>query len=91
MFQRMRLTFLAAISLLLIAGGESARAQSEIKGQRVFSAGHSFHFFMPPILAGLAKAAKIEDHKQAVAPSETLRWFLLHAGSVEALSDSPSS
>lgn len=64
MFQRMRFTFLAAISLLLITGGEPVRAQSEIKGQRVFSAGHSFHFFMPPILADIAKMAKIENHKQ---------------------------
>jgi hypothetical protein len=34
------------------------------KGQRVFSAGHSFHMFVPNILRELAAAAKIEAHKQ---------------------------
>ena len=34
------------------------------KGQRVFSAGHSFHTFMPKMLAELAKSAGIPDHKQ---------------------------
>lgn len=32
------------------------------KGQRVFSAGHSFHFFMPPILTDIAKSAGVKDH-----------------------------
>ena len=34
------------------------------KGQRVFTAGHSFHVFMPAILTEMAKSAGIEDHKQ---------------------------
>jgi hypothetical protein len=34
------------------------------KGQRVFSAGHSFHVFVPPILTEMAKAAGVADHKQ---------------------------
>lgn len=34
------------------------------KGLRVFSAGHSFHVFMPPILADIAKSGGIKDHKQ---------------------------
>lgn len=33
------------------------------KGLRVFSAGHSFHVFMPAILADAAKGAGIKDHK----------------------------
>lgn len=33
-------------------------------GQRVYSAGHSFHVFMPGILAEIAKSAGIADHKQ---------------------------
>ena len=37
---------------------------SEIKGQRIFTAGHSFHYFMPPIFTDVAKGAKIADHKQ---------------------------
>ena len=34
------------------------------KGQRVYSIGHSFHVFMPGILAQIAKSAAIADHRQ---------------------------
>jgi hypothetical protein len=34
------------------------------KGQRVFSAGHSFHVFVPGILSDVAKSAGIKDHVQ---------------------------
>lgn len=33
------------------------------QGQRVFSAGHSFHMFVPKMLAALAKDAKIPGHQ----------------------------
>jgi hypothetical protein len=33
------------------------------EGQRVFSCGHSFHYFAPPIISDLAKKADIKDHK----------------------------
>lgn len=33
-------------------------------GQRVFSAGHSFHMFVPRILSELAASSGIEDHRQ---------------------------
>jgi hypothetical protein len=39
------------------------------KGQTVYSAGHSFHMFMPAILADVAKSAGIGDHKQVGASS----------------------
>lgn len=45
----------------------SDSALAPIPGQRVFSAGHSFHYFMPPILADIAAGAKIEGHKQVGA------------------------
>jgi hypothetical protein len=35
------------------------------KGQRVFTCGHSFHVFVPSILADMAKGAGLEDHKIA--------------------------
>lgn len=35
-----------------------------IKGLRVFTAGHSFHYFMPTILTDIATKAKIDGHKQ---------------------------
>jgi len=53
----------ASVAALLFTFG-SAHAQTDVKGQCVFSAGHSFHFFMPPILADIAKKADIKDHNQ---------------------------
>ncbi len=34
------------------------------KGLRVFSAGHSFHYFVPPILSDMVQGAGIKDHVQ---------------------------
>src|SRR5688572_30670994 len=60
--QRFPAVLLALASLLCLA---HASAQIPItKGQRVFSAGHSFHMFMPAMLDQLAKAAKIANHQQ---------------------------
>ncbi len=42
-------------------------ARAADKGLRVFSAGHSFHMFVPKMLAELAKAAGIHEHKQVGA------------------------
>jgi hypothetical protein len=48
-------------------GAKSAATPSEppLKGQRVFTAGHSFHMFIAPILAEIAQSAGIKDHKVA--------------------------
>jgi hypothetical protein len=47
------------------AADEASRtASAPISGQRVFTAGHSFHYFMPPILTDIAAGAKIDGHKQ---------------------------
>lgn len=54
-----------------LRGAEPKRglpAESVDKAQRVFSCGHSFHFFMPPILQDLARSAGFADH-QAVGLS----------------------
>jgi len=65
------LAVLAACGLLAFApGGSSApndtdKATPPIeKGQRVFSAGHSFHTFMPGLLKEMAQSAGIKDHVQ---------------------------
>ncbi|MBV6501310.1 MAG: hypothetical protein CJBNEKGG_03820 [Prosthecobacter sp.] len=42
-----------------------AEAGPADKGLSVFSAGHSFHMFMPKMLADLARAAKVSGHQQA--------------------------
>ncbi len=43
------------------------------KGQRVFSVGHSFHWFMPKIVAQLAQEAGIEGHTQLGARTSAAR------------------
>lgn len=47
-----------------VAQGQASSPPIE-KGQRVFSAGHSFHVFVPGILVDMAKKAGIKDHEQA--------------------------
>lgn len=56
--------FAVVCSMLFLGCSASIHAQTDAKGQRVFSAGHSFHYFMPPILADIAKKAQIKDHTQ---------------------------
>jgi hypothetical protein len=57
---------LASAWLLALHGLSAPAAEAEPveKGRRVFSAGHSFHTFMPKMLAELARTAGISDHKQ---------------------------
>lgn len=44
---------------------KSAAADAAVpKGERIYSMGHSFHYFMPPILAEIAKSAGIAEHRQ---------------------------
>lgn len=92
---------------LLIMWQASAHAESVatvIKGQRVFTAGHSLLMYMPPVLAEIAAAAKIEGHVQAgiqsIGGSQVIRhWDLedakntvkpaLSGGAVDVLMLSP--
>jgi hypothetical protein len=46
------------------APSRSADEAAPPKGLRVFSAGHSFHMFVPALLTDIAKCAGIKDHKQ---------------------------
>ena len=77
-------------------------AQSD--GLRVFTAGHSLHWYVPDILAELASAAKIEGHEQvgvqSLGVSRTLQHWehqggqnaarqALAAGEVDVLTLSP--
>ncbi|MBE2284984.1 MAG: hypothetical protein IAE77_16100 [Prosthecobacter sp.] len=92
-------------ALLLIGVGSSVfTAEPVDKGQRVFSAGHSFHMFMPKMLAELANAANISNHQQAgvssiggsyvyqhwnVADEKNALKTALRAGQVDVLTLSP--
>jgi hypothetical protein len=54
-----------ALAAALVVVSAGVRGSDEpARGQRVFSCGHSFHVFMPGMLAEIAKLAKIKDHKQ---------------------------
>ncbi|MGE3808621.1 MAG: hypothetical protein AB7K24_28480 [Gemmataceae bacterium] len=60
---------LLSVSLLVVAPLRADDATREVqpaieKGQRVFTAGHSFHVFMPNILRDIVKSAGINDHVQ---------------------------
>jgi hypothetical protein len=60
---------LLTASLLASAGGADDKKTDKLaepitQGQRVFTCGHSFHVFVPGILADLAKKADIKDHVQ---------------------------
>ena len=58
----------AAFLTLPPAAGEEKknekRAEPIMKGQRVFTCGHSFHVWVPGIMTDLAKKAEIADHTQ---------------------------
>lgn len=63
-----RLSLLVVALLLLMsparADDKKGVAEPITKGQRVFTCGHSFHVFVPAIVADLAKKAEIADHTQ---------------------------
>ena len=48
----------------LVTSEEKKSAEPITKGQRVFTCGHSFHVFVPDILADIARKAGIKDHVQ---------------------------
>lgn len=93
--------------LLIVANRDVTAAEtadSAVKGQRVFSAGHSFHFFVPPILTDIAKSAGILDHRftglSAIGGSRVIQHWdvaddkniakqLLREGRIDVLTMSP--
>jgi hypothetical protein len=91
---------LAVVSLAAFAWGDEPAP----KGLRVFTCGHSFHYFMPPILTDIAKGAGIKDHEfagiSAIGGSRVIQHWnvadekndakrLLKAGKVDVLTLSP--
>jgi hypothetical protein len=59
-----RVIRVAALAALLVTASAGVRGADEpAKGQRVFTCGHSFHVFMPRMLAEIAKLAKVKDHR----------------------------
>jgi hypothetical protein len=91
----------AAVSMA--AAAENAAAKPAIAGQRVFTCGHSFHVFVYPILAEVAKSAGL-DHQSVgisriggskviqhwdVAEEKNEAKAALRAGKVDVLTLSP--
>jgi hypothetical protein len=66
MLHRFRSLVLLVVSLVgvLLPAAESTPA-----GLKVLSAGHSFHVWMPPLVAEMAKAAGIQGHEQLAISS----------------------
>jgi hypothetical protein len=105
--------YIAALALLLTAAGGLCFADDKkpegatapiTQGQKVFTCGHSFHYFMPPLLAEMAKAGEIKGHEQVgqssiggsriiqhwdVADEKNKAKELLKAGKVDVLTLSP--
>jgi hypothetical protein len=95
---------LPAALLCLLAILPLVWADDPIPGQRVFTAGHSFHVFLPGILRDMAKKAGIEEHTVAglsaiggsrviqhwnVADEKNKAKELLKAGKIDVLTLSP--
>jgi hypothetical protein len=95
--------FLSLLLLLTLIPAVAAD-DTAVKGQRVFSAGHSFHMPMPGPLEQIAKQAKVDGHKIAGTQglggsSVTQHWNLpddkdkarkaLKTGDVDVLTLSP--
>jgi hypothetical protein len=83
---------------------EGKLAEPIAKGQRVFTCGHSFHVWVPPIVTDLCKAAEIAGHEQvglsSIGGSKVIQhWNIpdeknkakeaLKAGKVDVLTLSP--
>jgi hypothetical protein len=101
-----------ALAANLVGGARCSAEESKpqslaapiTKGQRVFTAGHSFHVFVYPMLAEMAKSAGIADHEMAgisriggsrviqhwnVADEKNEAKAALRAGKVDVLTLSP--
>ncbi|HEX5033995.1 MAG TPA: hypothetical protein VFW62_05900, partial [bacterium] len=103
----------ASVATMLIVGALLNTATSQEKksassvppvGQKVFTCGHSFHNFMPPILAELATAGEVSGHEQvgqsSIGGSRVIQHWdvtddknkckeLLKVGKVDVLTLSP--
>jgi hypothetical protein len=51
------------------AEGDGAKSEPIERGQRIVTAGHSFHMFVPALLARMADDADIEGHRQTARQS----------------------
>ena len=76
--------FLAILASSTLAAGTGGQVEPITKGQRVFTCGHSFHWWVAPILAELAQAGDIKGHQVAgvsmIGGSRVIRHWNVPAG-----------
>ncbi len=65
----MRFAPILLASLSLLTSSFAAEEAAPPAGLKILSAGHSFHVWMPPLVAEMAKAAKIQGHEQLAISS----------------------
>lgn len=65
----MRYASLLLALLLSLSSVRAAEAGAPPPGLKVLTAGHSFHVWMPPLVAEMAKAAGIQGHEQLAISS----------------------
>ena len=63
------MSLLRGLLLLVLAAVGLTAQEASPKGLKVLSAGHSFHVWMPPLVAEMAKAAGIRGHEQLAVSS----------------------
>ena len=60
---------LRGLLLFVLAAVGLTAQEASPKGLKVLTAGHSFHVWMPPLVAEMAKAAGIQGHEQLAISS----------------------
>ena len=65
----MRIALLLFVGLSLFPSAQAAEESVPPAGLKVLTAGHSFHVWMPPLVAEMAKAAGIQGHEQLAISS----------------------
>ena len=63
------MSLLRGLLLLVLAAVGLTAQEASPKGLKVLSAGHSFHVWMPPLVAEMANAAGIQGHEQLAVSS----------------------
>jgi hypothetical protein len=65
----MRSVWLLLLCLLSVSSSRAVESVAPPAGLKVLTAGHSFHVWMPPLVAEMAKAAGIQGHEQLAISS----------------------
>ncbi len=103
-FRRIATVLVACLFIPIISVRADEAARTQVTGLRVFSAGHSFHYWLPPIFKEVAASAKVAGHEQiglqSIGGSQVIQhWnlpdgkntvkFALETGKVQVLTLSP--